>query len=276
MASVITAEIMLSLYPIIVKSISSNLYTQVLMRTLTYTTASLFFTSLPIKSIFTTPSYMIISIINLIHIFSSYIAFKNMNAGVAMTIFYIYPLFNILFKSFLTKTSINKNVIKYVLISLTGVGLISFQSMLSDTTKNSYLIGLAAIIIAAISESLVYTFYKSESNMNPFDGVFTLYFFGTILMIFFAPKYLQAKTTIDKNNIIKLVIFNVLIGLVGHLFRFYGIPRTTTETYSVYLYVGVVSAYIFGWYFLKEKITIYHIIGTILILYSMYQIQKIQ
>ncbi|XWV24571.1 hypothetical protein QJ856_gp1219 [Tupanvirus deep ocean] len=274
MASVITAEIMLSLYPIVVKSISSNLYTQVLMRALTYTVVSMLFTDMSVSSVLTSPAYMIISIINLVHIFSSYTAFKNMNAGVAMTIFYIYPVFNLLFKSYLTHTKLNFGALKYIIFSLIGVGLISFQSMMEDQTKNSYFIGLLAILIAALTESLTYTFYKGESKMNPFDGIFTLYFFGTILMLFFAPKFLQASTKIDRSNIIKLVIFNIFVGLVGHIFRFYGIPRTTTEVYSVYLFIGVVSAYIFGWYFLNEKITIYHIIGTAIILYSMYQIQK--
>jgi drug/metabolite transporter (DMT)-like permease len=44
--------------------------------------------------------------------------------------------------------------------------------------------------------------------------------------------------------------------------------------YSVYLFTGVISAYLFGWFFLKEKITVYHIIGSALIIHSMYQIQK--
>ncbi|XWV25801.1 permease [Tupanvirus soda lake] len=202
----------------------------------------------------TSPAYMIISIINLVHIFSSYVAFKNMNAGVAITIFYIYPVFNLLFKSYLTHTKLNFGVLKYIIFSLVCVGLISFQSMSEDQTKNSYFIGLLAILVAALTESLTYTFYKSESKMNPFDGIFTLYLFGTILMLFFAPKFLEANTKINKNNIVELVMFNIFIGLVGHIFRFYGIPRTTTDVYSVYLFIGVVSAYIFGWYFLKEKL----------------------
>lgn len=280
MASVIIAEIMLSLYPIVVKSIGSNIFTQVFVRALTYSVVSLFFTSMSIESVITQPSYMIISVINLVHIFSSYTAFKNMNAGVAMTIFYIYPLFNLIFSSYLTsssqpvKTKINSDVVKYIMLSLLGVAFISFNEMMTDNTKNSYFLGLVAIIIAALTESLTYTFYKSESKLNPFDGIFTLYFFGTIAMLVFAPKFLEIAQPIDQNNIIKLVIFNLMIGLVGHIFRFYGISRTSTEIYSIYLFVGVISAYVFGWYFLDEKITIYHIIGTMLILFSVYQVNK--
>jgi drug/metabolite transporter (DMT)-like permease len=274
MSSVILAEIMLSLYPIVVKSISSNLYTQVFVRAVTYTVISMFFTDISISTIFSSPQYMIISMVNLVHIFSSYVAFKNMNAGVAMTLFYIYPFFNLIFKSILTKTAVSGETYRYLFTSLLGVALISLPNMLGDKSKYSYLIGFVAIIIAALTESITYTFYKAESKTNPFDGIFTLYFFGTIVMLFFAPKFLQASTSGDKSNIAKLVAFNVCIGLVGHVARFYGITRTSTEMYSVYLFVGVISAYIFGWYFLKEKITIYNIIGSALIIYSMFQIQK--
>lgn len=274
MASVIAAEIMLSLYPIIVKSISSNLYTQVLMRAITYTAISFFFTSIPIKTVFTTPSYMIISIINLVHIFSSYVAFKNLNAGVAMTLFYIYPFFNLFFKSLQTGQGMDRSALKYIGFSIFGVALISYQSMITSKTKNQFFIGLLAILVAALTESLVYTFYKKKSDPNPFNGIFTLYFFGTLLMLFFIPKYFQYGSTIDKQNLVKLALFNIFVGLVGHILRFYGITRTSTELYSVYLFVGVISAYIFGWYFLKEKVTVFHIVGSLIILYSAFQIQK--
>lgn len=270
MASVFLAEIMLSLYPISVKTINTNLYTQVIMRILTYTIISLFFATIPVSELLN-PSYIFISILNLIHIFSSYIAFINMDAGVAMTIFYIYPFFNILFKSILSRTAIKPEVIMYFLLSLIGVAFISLQNITKGTQINSFLYGLFAIVIAALTESLIYTFYKKENKTNPFDGILTLYFFSGIIMLFFAPKFIQIRDNYD--NIVKLILFNIMIGLVGHIFRFYGITRVSTEKYSINIFIGVISAYIFGWLFLGEQITMYHIIGTLMILYSIYKVQ---
>jgi drug/metabolite transporter (DMT)-like permease len=273
MENVLFAEIMLSLYPISVKSIDTNIFTQVFVRSIVYAIISFFFISMPIKTILTKPSYLIVSILNLVHIFSSYIAFNNMNAGVAMSLFYIYPLFNLIFKSILTKKPMGYYIIQYFIISFIGVVLISFQSITNNKTIGKYLIGFVAILIAALSESLIYTFYKIESKENPFDGIFTLYIFGSIIMLLFAPKYLQISNNYD--NLFKLVVFNIFIGFIGHIFRFYGISRISTEKYSITLFTGVVFAYIFGWVFLGEQNTIYHIIGTLIILFSVYKINMI-
>jgi drug/metabolite transporter (DMT)-like permease len=272
MSSVAIAEIMLSLYPIAVKMIQTNLFTQVFFRALSYVAISIFFVSLPTTEIILNPSYIIISILNLVHIFSSYVGFINLDAGVAMTLFYIYPFFNIIFKSIIDKTGIHFDTIKYMILSLIGVALISIPKSSTNSGSRSVIIGLISILIAALTESLIYTFYKTKPSSNPFNGIFTLYAFSIILMLLFAPKFLQI--TNNGENIMKLIIFNVMIGLVGHIFRFYGIPRLSTEVYSINLFIGVISAYIFGWYFVGEKITIYHIIGSILIMFSIYQINK--
>lgn len=294
MTSVAISEIMLSLYPIIVKTTNTNIFTQVFVRSLVYATFSIIFMSLelrishkgsselrishkgslPVYTTLLTPSFIIISIVNLIHIFSSYIAFINLDAGVAMTLFYIYPFFNIIMKSLLERSTEYLGIVKYIFVSFIGVALISLQQIGSSNGGNKYyLLGIVSILIAALTESLIYTFYKQKSELNPFNGIFTLYGFSAIVMILFAPKFLQTNT--DSKAIMNLILFNVMIGLLGHLFRFYGIPRISTEVYSVNLFVGVISAYIFGWYFVGEEITVSHIVGSILILYSVYKVNLI-
>ena len=227
---------------------------------------------MPLSTVLLNPSFTLVSILNLVHIFSSYVAFKNLNAGAAMTLFYIYPIFNLFLKSIITKTPISAKTIMYFIVCLFGVFMISLNEITSDQTKGLFMVGLISILIASLTESLTYTFYKQENQQNPFDGIFTLYCVGFLLMLLISPKYLEVKN--NMSNLSKLLLFNVLIGIVGHLFRFYGIPRVTTEIYSILLFIGVITAYLFGWFFLSEGITLYHIIGTVLILFGVYNVSQ--
>lgn len=296
--SVLLAETLLSLYPILIKTVNTSLFTQVIARIVTTAIVSYFFITMPIGDVINTPSYYVISLLYLIHIYVSYVGFQNLGVGVALTIFYIYPLINVLIKDlFITKT-IDKEVIYNFIISIIGVFLIAQGSDSPDTIQpvgvdngqpliSNKLMGIIAIVFAAITESLIYTFYKVESGGNPFNMLFTLTFFGAVIMSI-AWWAGVAPLVDDPNNppfnfggftlsptIIKLIVANIIMGVSGYALRFYSIHKISTEWYSILAFFEVIIGYIFGWYILGEKITKWHLAGTSLILYSVYQINKI-
>lgn len=265
-SSLLFAESVTSLYPILIKSIDSNLLTQVFARMGTMSIASSLFASKGmLYKVISNPKFYLISVLQLIHILASYQGFKNLNAGTSITIFYIYPILNVIIKSIIKGEPLNKNILLLLLIAFIGVIVISIPAIINETDKNKkmiFYIGVIAMLFSALTESITYHFYKEENQHNPFDSLITLYGFGFLLLFLFSPLFLQ------RNNIEKLIMFNLILGLIGFVTRFYSIPRVSTELYSALSFVGVVSAYIFGWYFDREQITIYHIIGTVLILFS--------
>jgi drug/metabolite transporter (DMT)-like permease len=70
------------------------------------------------------------------------------------------------------------------------------------------------------------------------------------------------------------VLFNALIGFVGHVLRFYLIPTTTTLTFNSLIFTGVIFAYIWGYVLGDEPIYFENILGSGLILGSIYMINK--
>ena len=318
--SVLLGETLLSLYPILLKTVPVNLFTQVFTRVITTVVVSYFFLSTSIVKIITTPSYYLISILYLVHIYTSYLGFLKLNMGVALSIFYIYPLINILLKSISQDQPLNQTVINQFIISLIGVFLIAWGGESApqsppNLTKNpnnsdfwqlfsKEVIGVIAILGAALTEALIYTFYKAEGQSNPFDMLFTLCFGGSLILLlaaFWGSRNQQSSfhlTGVGGNvqenvqgnaqgnvqgdtrgqigkSYVKLIAANLLMGVAGYALRFYSIPKISTEWYSVLAFCEVILAYVFGWYFLGEKISRWHLIGTSMIVYSIYQIKNL-
>ena len=65
-----------------------------------------------------------------------------------------------------------------------------------------------------------------------------------------------------------------MIGFVGYILRFFTIPRLSTLTFNSLIFIGVIFSYIWGYIFSKEKIDKNSIIGTLLIMGSIFTINK--
>ena len=90
---VITSEVTLSLYPILIKNIPTNFNTQLLLRFLVFTLASLLFYSGQKIEI---GKSLLYGLLTIFHVVVSYAAFSNLSAGTAMSLFYTYPIMNII------------------------------------------------------------------------------------------------------------------------------------------------------------------------------------
>ncbi len=190
-----------------------------------------------------------------------------------MATFYTHPLINVSLSSLFLGTQFPTHLIPYFLLCIFGVALIYVPNIMgSMIAPGSLLIGLAAIAISALTESIITVFYKSEDHENPADSLFSLYLTGTIFLTFAAPQFAEFTSLAE---IGKIIGFNAIIGFVGYLLRFFSIPRIPIEWFSILSFAGVISAYIFGYSFFGEKITGYHIFGTLAIIFAIWRIDSI-
>lgn len=262
--SVLFSESVLSLYPILIKSYSTNLYTQTLIRFLMYSFSALLVGGLnPLyKSYQSTTSYIhnfLYGSLNIVHVVSSYIAFSYLPAGIAMSLFYTYPLWNIIGSMIFLKEKINKSVLPSFIISMIGIYLLSYQ----DKTVQFNLIGLIAVAIAAITETAIFLVVKT-SDTNPFINIHQLYLSGFILLL--AGLFIPIKyTNIDNNHLLPLILFNGILGFLGYSLRFWSIPKLSTIIYSILSLFGIISSFVWGYLFVKETIELIPFIGGCLI-----------
>lgn len=283
--SKLISESLLSLYPVFVKKISIPTDLQLWTRLITYVLISLFFINLSwiIPNIFTTPGISL-AIINIVHIYTSYEGFTNIDSGIAYSIFNIYPLLILLLSGVSWRFE--------YFYAIGGLVLFIFSNYLNEIkNKNNQILtnfayGFGMMLIAALTEALIYFVVKNLKTDNNWNQLFVAYFFGAILSsIWVVKKYLFSKEdfiTNDTNQNDKeksyglglvgliglAIIINGIIGALGYWLRFYSMYRLDPSTYAVLSFFGIIMAYFYGVVINGETIDWYKILGTGLIIFS--------
>jgi drug/metabolite transporter (DMT)-like permease len=274
--SVLYSELVLSLYPILIKSVNTNIFTQILVRFIVFPVLALVFGSTyDFKSIWGNPYEAFIGILqgllNLGHVAVSYISFKTLSVGSAISLFYLYPIFNLIAGSLLFGEKLSYISLLLIIVAFTGTYLIATSHKYQgnpDKTK-SHNLGIIMGILSAISETMIFIFIRSntDAQRSPFYAVNHLYPFG-LLVLLIASIY--NKNLIDTKSInwVKLIGFNALLGFTGYISRFYAISRVPTIVFSLLSFIGVSFGYIWGILFTDDEPKLKGIIGGVLIALS--------
>jgi drug/metabolite transporter (DMT)-like permease len=288
--SKLVAEGLLSLYPIFVKNIGLPLSLQVWSRVFSYTAISAFFIDYPfvLQNLFS-KNGILLSLITLIHIYTSYRGFQLLESGVSYTLFYIYPILILLFSK--------QGLHPVMLLSLLGVFLLSYSPSPAvkvaahDQHKEDFVESSAAsptaspaaspaattatstawnpegyimILLAALTEALIYFVVRNIKTENSWNHIFLSYFLGAgILSVGFSPQILGMNLN---SSLSWSLGINVVIGLFGYLLRFFAISRLEPMLYAPLSYFGVFMAYVYGIFIQKDTITLQKILGTLMII----------
>jgi drug/metabolite transporter (DMT)-like permease len=264
--SVVVSEVLLSLYPILVKVVPTNFDTGLLARFAVFSVASLiFYSGQPIHL----GKLFLYGFITLFHVVVSYIAFSNLSAGTAMSLFYTYPIMNIVAGILFLGETISPHAIFFVLLGFLGTLLVS-QEIPNEEVKGEKPIEVSqnfaiwAGLLAAFSESLMFLVIRDTNTTNPIDSMLQLYPGAFIL---FGLYVLLGQRTIDTNpvNLTKLGLFNLIIGFGGYSLRAYSINKVSTVVFSLLSFVGVLSSYAFGKLFVGETSSWKTYLGAMLI-----------
>ena len=299
----IFSEIALSLYPQLIKLVPASLDIQIAVRCISYSLLAIIGISIhgftnKNKNILKNNSNsnsnsnsisfyntIIMGMVNLVHIISSYTSFKLLSSGVSYALFYTYPIFNLIGRSIFYNEKISLVNYIYIIIAIIGVYLIyykgqpEYETMQNDNMQNDNMQndntkvnGFIAGMTSAITESLIYFMVKSNiPSISPFVQVIKTYLFGGILSIGYLIKNIKL-INLDINYWITLILFNSIIGFLGYVLRFFTIPRLSTLKFNSIIFIGVIFSYIWGYIFSNEKIENYNILGTLLILGSIFKI----
>lgn len=269
-AVVILSEIALALYPILIKTIPTDTMTQVVSRLLTYTVLGMVMAK---ESYFSTVwgtsgeilRSLALGLVTIIHIGSSYIGYKELPVGVAQSLFYVYPI--LIFIGGILGFNEPFSWISVVLIftAFLGVILVAMSKEIKDdTSKVLNPLGLGAVTIAAITETITYFAVRTAKEASPFFVVLELYPAALVTLL----AYLGLSgTAIDTRSSVWLpmIIFNTLVGFVGYCLRFYAIPRLPTIVFSLLSFVGVLASFFWGFVFVKEIPSAQALLGASLI-----------
>ncbi len=255
----ITSEIVLSLYPILIKVVDTGLDSQMLARTATFATLAFALLSRnQFLKILEQPVLMVfLGLLNIVHIGTSYLAFQDLPAGPAMALFYTYPFWNLLFAWLLQGEAVELWVLPWFALAFFGSLLVirdikeAFEPdpKKEDNTNR----GIFSALAAALTEVAIYLVTRTYDQTTPFPLEFQLYGGGLVLLIaglLFTGRPIVSDTR--ASTWLPLIGFNAIIGFIGYSLRFWSVPRLSVTVFSILSFVGVFSAYAFGARFVGE------------------------
>lgn len=267
---VILSEVALALYPILIKRVPTDLITQTLSRLLTFSILGYVLASpTDVKQTWGSEGLfrsLSLGLITLGHVGVSYFAFDTLPAGVAMSLFYFYPIFNLIGGVLGFGETISPLQIALVLVAFVGVILVSLSLTEGETEKKDpyQWKGILAGLGAALTETFMYFGVRTAKVPNPYFATLELYP-GALLP--FLGMLLASGSKIDwrPSVWIPMTLFNALIGFVGYAMRFWAIPRVTTVLFSLLTFIGVIASFSWGYLFAEEKPTWMALLGATLI-----------
>lgn len=339
----ILSQLGMTLYPLLIKLVPTNLETQTAIRFITYSILALLGAFISDKSVlsYSILEYTGFGLINLIHVIASYVCFRLLSSGVSYTLFYTYPIFNVLGRMLFYGERISPMNFIYIGIAFLGVYILTqgtnIESLipepnLLDTTTNSstkstsitsakssqtnqfqsflesnpLLIGAIAGILSAITESIMYLLVKdAPPATSAFQQISRFYLLGGVLGIIFLIYTVLSEPSsisipsIDKNTythntnerntffsldtldfqlswkpILKIILFNALVGFIGYTVVFYIIPRTGTLQFNTFIFLGIIFSYMWGYILNSETIPARNMLGSLLILFAIAMVNR--
>jgi drug/metabolite transporter (DMT)-like permease len=272
---VIASEIALALYPILIKTVPTDLFTQIVARFLTFSVLAAALASPAGLSIaWGSPGAALrsagLGLLSLSHVAVSYYAFQQLPAGVAMSLFYTYPFWNIVAGVLGFGESVTARMLGLLAVAFVGTVLVSStaeeEGQEGTESRTIHWKGVLAGLAAAATETAMYFAVKTTEFANPYTSILELYpgaFLGLI------PLILQrggiASLDLRWSTWLPMLLFNALIGFVGYAVRFYTIPKLDTAVFSLLTFVGVVASFVWGLLLAKEKPTSMTMVGAGLI-----------
>lgn len=288
-AGVIYSELILSLYPILIQGINTSLYTQYISRFLVYPLSAIFiggFSDFWKAWGTSTAIYQSISLglLNLVHVGASYIAFANLIPGLAISLFYLYPIFNVIAGNIFFSEKLSPYIGAILLLAFIGTILIAYSASSVSASKDKpdkkqeqvdvkIILGILAALVAALTETMIFVFVKFHPQNSPFYAIHNLYPAGLIFLL--ASGFLgnwSSPVNIDSSykNWAALIGFNTLLGFTGYSSRFYSMPRLSSAIFSILSFVGVLASFLWGLLFLGKTPTTGGFVGGLLIAASIF------
>jgi len=271
-AAVFFSETVLSLYPILIKKVPTNINTQTLARFLIYPIAALIVGGLkPLASAYSTHPLKNLALgsANVAHIVSSYFAFQQLPAGIAMSLFYTYPLWNMIGASLVFDEPFPWHLAPIVLVAILGATIVAFSRTDKEKAEGKSVnwVGVIAAIGAALTETILFLSVKSVPKETPFFSIHQLYLGGLPILaayLLYKAWAEQEEKTSTSTSIpvidwrsstwLPLLAFNGILGFAGYVLRFWSIPRLSTIMYSVLSMFGVLAAFTWGHFLADEPI----------------------
>jgi len=263
-AALVSAETILALTPIAIKKTPLDPVSAIWSRLLTSSALGFGFTSDHEVAKDQMGHAAALGYTNLLHVSSSYEAFRHLPAGQAMGLLYTYPFWNLVFVSVFNREKILQH--EYWIMGVAAVGSVLLNmdpghaapTALGRKANPSW--GLFMGIVMALTESGMHTILKELNWLDAAKSVWvvnasaSVWFGGALFLqeLFFGGAHDPVAEKGTWWDAVLLTLFHGVSIFSGYWLRYYAVPRLSTVTYSILSYAGLLASYLFGYFFLGE------------------------
>jgi len=218
------------------------------------------------------PKMLLSSFINAGRMYLYLIAFIYTSIGNAVILFYTWPIFATFLGIFFLKEKVSRSQIALMLFAF--VGLMLAYSNKSFSFEDRDFIGMISAVISAFGYAITVVLFKSEAdNYHRNEIIFYQNFAGVLV---FLPIFWTSVPSAEMIHIGVALLYAFVIGIVVFSLFFYGLKYLKASTASSIMYLEVVSAILFGYFILGEKLDLNMIIGGAIIILSSYFITRLK
>lgn len=215
--------------------------------------------------------------IALFNIFQN-VGVKYTSSALAGILININPVFILILSGLFLQEVVTGNKVMGIVIGFMGVVVILFVGQnISEIIKSQTFLGNLLVIGSALSWAFYSVMNKNiSSKYSPLHLTAMAYIFGSILLFLIAILFEKVSNLFLFS--VKSWFILLYLGIVASAITFFlwnfALSKMEASKASVFLFLGPVIAVIIGWSFMGEVITIYTIIGSVLVLFGVYLTER--
>ncbi len=212
---------------------------------------------------------LLASVINAGRMYLYLTAYKFTSIGNAVVLFYSYPLFVTAIESIYYKKPVRKT--QWFLLFLAFAGIVLTYAGKPFSFESDDFIGMLAALAASVGYAITVIMFKKEThNYTQNEIVVYQNIAGALVFLPFLPEFPSAEISHMGIGI----IYGIIIGVVVFKMFFYGLKFLPAATATSLMYLEVVSAILFGYFLLDEKLSWNTFLGGAFILTSSFFISR--
>jgi drug/metabolite transporter (DMT)-like permease len=201
---------------------------------------------------------------------------QYISAGTASLIIATIPLFVVILASIFLKEAITIIKAAGIILSLTGVIIISLWGTPGITIEITYLSAAAAVLLASIVGA-IYTIAgkKFMIRYNPLSLTTYAFLFGNLgLLIFIRPLFFIQVAHLSWHVWISVLFLACFPTVIAYTFWYIALEVKPASELSVYLYFTPVISTFVSVLLFNESITYFYLIGGFLVILGLYTVNK--
>lgn len=209
---------------------------------------------------------------NWIFLFESY---RYTTISIATLSYYFAPVFVLFLAPFILKERLTFGKILSIIIAMIGLFLVIGSGNLNGHYQHG--LGIMYGLFAAALYASVILMNKFIKDLSDFDTTVTQLIIAALVLF----PYVLLKDSFHFSEMnTKSIIFILLLGIlhtgIAYFLYFGAIKQLKGQTIAIFSYIDPISAVIFAFIFLQERMTISQMIGGILILGATFISEKLE